>query len=62
MNFGKILKEKRILRGFSQQELANRIDVSKRTINYWESGQKKMSLENADKAFRALETTITIGK
>lgn len=61
MNIGKFLKESRISKGMSQQELADKAKVTKRAINYWENDDRKMSLESADKVFSALEVTLTIG-
>lgn len=62
MDLGKILKEKRMEQGLSQQKLAEEAGVTKRAIVYWENGKKKMSVESADKVFRALHTSIVIGE
>lgn len=62
MNFGKILREERMKQGISQQKLAVAAGVTKRAIIYWESGERTMSIENADKVFKALNVTIKIGK
>ncbi|MDE6619706.1 MAG: helix-turn-helix domain-containing protein [Lachnospiraceae bacterium] len=61
MDLGKILKEERIKQGISQQRLAQEAGVTKRAIIYWENGKKKMNVESADKVFKALHTTVTIG-
>lgn len=61
MDLGKFLKAKRIESGKSQQRLAEEAGVTKRSISYWESGEKKMSVDSADRVFRALGITIIIG-
>lgn len=61
MEFEKILKEERLKRNISQQRLADMSGVTKRAIAYWESGKRKMTVESADKVFRALGVSITIG-
>lgn len=59
--FSKILRENRKQRGISQSELAKKAGFTKRAIQYWEKGEKSISLENADKLFKALGIQITIG-
>lgn len=62
MEFGKILKEERMKRGLSQKKLAEAAGVTARAIIYWESGQRQMNIENADRLFKALHTSIKIGE
>lgn len=62
MNLGKILREERKRQGLSQQNLADLAGVTKRAIAYWEKGTKNMSVESADKIFKALHLTIKIGE
>lgn len=62
MNLENIMREERIRQGISQQKLADAAGVTKRTVTYWESGIKKMSVENADKVFKVLHLSITIGE
>lgn len=59
--FSIILRENRKQRGISQNELAKKAGFTKRAIQYWEKGEKSISLENADKLFKALGVQITIG-
>ena len=61
MDFGAILKEERINKGLSIRELAEKAGVTERAVYYWERGEKNMSIESADKVFKALEVSITIG-
>lgn len=62
MDFGKYLKEERIRQGISQQKLADESGVTRRSIVYWETGKKKMNVESADKVFKALHISVTIGE
>lgn len=62
MDFGKMLNEERIRQGISIPTLAKKVGVSPRAISYWESGERKMSADNADKVFKALNVSIVIGK
>ncbi len=43
--FGVVLREIRLEKGLSQDELAERIDVARNYISYLESGQRYPSLE-----------------
>lgn len=60
INYGNRLREERIKRKVSQQKLAEAIGVTKRTIAYWESGKRKMTLDNAEKAFKALNINLIL--
>ncbi len=40
MTFGEKVRELRIAKGYSQEELASMTDVTKRTVRNWESGGK----------------------
>lgn len=59
--FAEILSKNRKLRGLSQRKLAERTGFTVRAIQYWEKGVKNISLENADKLLKALDTEIVIG-
>lgn len=60
--FAKRLKEERMNKNLSQEDLAKRVGVSRVIISYWESGKRNMTLENAHKVFRELGVSVTIGK
>lgn len=62
VDLGNILQEERNKQGLSQQKLADLAGVTKRAIAYWENGMKKMSVESADKVFKALHVTVKIGE
>ena len=61
MDLGKILKEKRIEKGMTQAELAEKAGVTIRAITYWEGRKKCMTVESADKVFKALGERLVIG-
>lgn len=61
MNLEKMLRERRIECGLSQQRLADLAGVTKRAVTYWENGKRKMSVESADKIFKVLKMRIIIG-
>lgn len=60
--FDRILQDERKKKGISQEKLAKMIGVTERTISYWETGKRKMTLENADKVFKALNVSVVIGE
>ena len=62
MDFGKIIKEKREIKGISRMKLAELSGFTDRAIAYWEYGERQISLENADRLLKALGTTLSIGK
>lgn len=61
MNLEKIMKKERIKQGMSQYDLAAKAGVTPRAIAYWENGEKKMTVESADKVFKALHMSVQIG-
>lgn len=62
MEIGKIIKEQRLKNNISISNLAKKIGCTERAIFYWESGERSISLENADKILKELNITLTIGK
>ena len=59
MNFQERLKEKRIAAGLTQVELANKVGVSARTIQNYESGFRKANnIEIVRKLAEVLETDV----
>lgn len=59
--FAKIIKTAREEKKLSQFQLAKRADTTTRAVQYWEQGNKNISLENADKLLKALDIEIKIG-
>lgn len=45
MDFSKIVKQLRLERGWSQQEVADRVGLNKMTISQYENGKRKPSFE-----------------
>lgn len=60
--FDRILQDERKKKGISQEKLAKMTGVTVRKISYWETGKRKMTLENADKVFKALNVSVVIGE
>ena len=61
MDTGKLIREQRIAKGLSHQKLADKAGVTKRALIYWESGERKITLECLDKVLKALDIEIKIG-
>ena len=57
INIGK-LKEYRLKAGLTQLELANKVEVTQRYIAFLESGDRKPSLETAEKIANVFKTTV----
>lgn len=60
--YGVILKREREKKSLSQQGLANAAGVTRRAIVHWEHGTRQMTIESADKVFRALGVSVVIGE
>lgn len=58
----KLIKEERIKQGIGVSELARKAGVTRRAVQYWESGKRGMSLENAVKVLNILGMKILIVK
>ena len=54
---GKKLKRMRINRGLTQEQLAEAIDISQRTLSGIEIGENFVTAETLDKIIKALNTT-----
>ena len=54
---GKKIKRMRINRGFTQEQLAEAVDVSQRTLSGIEIGENFVTAETLDKIIKALNTT-----
>jgi transcriptional regulator with XRE-family HTH domain len=61
MNIGLMIATERTKNNLSTKKLAEAVGCSSRAIEYWEGGKRKISLENADKIFKALGKTLIIG-
>ena len=54
---GKKIKRMRINRGLTQEELAETVDISQRTLSGIEIGENFVTAETLDKIIKALNTT-----
>lgn len=61
MNIGAMISAERTKANLSTKKLSEAAGCSSRAIEYWESGKRKISLENSDNIFRALGKALTIG-
>ncbi|OOM82009.1 helix-turn-helix protein [Clostridium puniceum] len=61
MNIGLMIATERTKANLSREKLAQAAGCTSIAIEYWESGKRGISLEYADKVFKALGKTITIG-
>lgn len=61
MDLGMFVRQAISERKISKAELSRRIGCTTRAIDYWQNGERNMSLENADKLLRTLDITISIG-
>lgn len=57
-SFASRLKELRIEKGFSRQQLADRLFVSVRLISYWENGLRECDFEMLIKIADLLDVSI----
>lgn len=60
-DFATRLHDSRKAEHLSQRQLAELAGVSRESVQKWEKGEKNISLENADKLMKVLNTTLTIG-
>ena len=58
MDFGESIKRIREEKGFSQEELARKLDVAQSTIGMWESGKRTPKLDELNRLARVLKITI----
>lgn len=61
MNIGKRIKKEREEKNISKIKLAEEAGCTVRAIDYWEAGKRSISFENANKIFKALNITVSIG-
>lgn len=59
--FAIVLKNARESAGVNKCELSRKTGFSVRAIHYWEKGEQRISLEDADKILKALNVELKIG-
>jgi transcriptional regulator with XRE-family HTH domain len=57
MNIGENIKNFRTFRGFSQQEIADKLDKTKSVISNWERGANSPDVEACEKLCKILNVT-----
>ncbi len=60
-SFSQIIRKAREEQGLTLKQLSEKSGFTSRAIQYWESAENNISLENADKLLKALNLKITIG-
>lgn len=58
LKFGQLIRELRLEKKLSQEELAYRADVHRTYVGMIERGEKNITLENIDKFCKGLEVTM----
>ena len=61
MDIGLFIAKERTKKNLSQAELAELVGCTRRAIEYWEDGQRNISLCYLDKLLKVLNVTIKIG-
>ncbi|EHJ56994.1 hypothetical protein HMPREF9318_01811 [Streptococcus urinalis FB127-CNA-2] len=56
-NFPQKLREERKKRGFTQQEVADKIGINRGSYSNWENGKREPTLENVVKLAKLFKTT-----
>ena len=56
--FGERLNELRTEKGLSRNDLAKRLNVSVRSVSYWESGERECSFDMLVKIADLFETSV----
>lgn len=54
----RLLKSKRVLNGFTQEQMASKIGINTKSYNMKENGKNKFSLEEAAKVSETLELNL----
>lgn len=61
-SFPQMVLQARKEKGMTQKQLSEASNIPVDTIRMWEQGRNSMTIDNADKVFKALGVSITIGK
>lgn len=58
MNLGESIRHYRQMRGFSQESLAEILDVTQGTVGHWENGRREPSISQTKLIAKALGVTL----
>nr|DAU39577.1 MAG TPA: helix-turn-helix domain protein [Caudoviricetes sp.] len=58
----KMLRKERLKRDLNFKEFGKLIGCTGRSVSYWETGKRNISLDVADKALKKLGITLEIGR
>lgn len=61
MNIGLMVAKERTKRNMSKHRLARLVGCTVRSVEYWEKGERNISLQNLDKILKAFNMTMKIG-
>lgn len=61
MTYGELIKKRRKKQNMSTYKLAKLTGVSETAVLRWESGERNLTLNNADKVFKVLGVSVVIG-
>lgn len=61
MNIGLMIAKERIKRNMTKSTLAELVGCTTRAVEYWESGERNISLEHLDKILKIFNMTMKIG-
>lgn len=61
MDIGLMIGKERVRRNMTQSKLAKLVGCTTRAIQYWESGERNITLEYLDKILKVFNISIKIG-
>lgn len=59
IKFGNKIREERLKKGYSQEELASKVGLHRTYIGMIERAEKNITLENIEKISKALEVSLS---
>lgn len=61
VDIGTLIKEERKKQGITIAELAKKAQVTRRAIYYWESGERGITVDCADRILKVLNISVLLG-
>lgn len=62
VDIGTLIKEERKKQGITIAELAKKAQVTRRAIYYWESGERGITVDCADRILKVLNISVLLGE